>query len=98
MMRVEVVWSPGPRQTQVREIDLGAGATVADAARAIGLADDGLLAGVWGRRQPPGHPLRDGDRVEFYRPLRVDPKEARRLRYRGQRSTRKEKRPAKAGR
>jgi putative ubiquitin-RnfH superfamily antitoxin RatB of RatAB toxin-antitoxin module len=25
--------------------------------------------------------LRDGDRVELYRPLRVDPKEARRLRY-----------------
>jgi len=26
--------------------------------------------------------LRDRDRVEVYRPLKVDPKEARRLRYR----------------
>ena len=28
------------------------------------------------------HPLRERDRVEIYRALQVDPKEARRLRYR----------------
>jgi putative ubiquitin-RnfH superfamily antitoxin RatB of RatAB toxin-antitoxin module len=39
--------------------------------------------------------LRDGDRIELCRALTVDPKEARRLRYKGQR---KEKRPAGAGR
>jgi putative ubiquitin-RnfH superfamily antitoxin RatB of RatAB toxin-antitoxin module len=31
---------------------------------------------------PGSTPLRPGDRVELYRPLTVDPKEARRLRYR----------------
>ena len=39
-----------------------------------------LKAGIWGRVQPPQTPLRDQDRVELYRPLRVDPKEARRRR------------------
>ena len=97
-MRIEVAWSVGARRVEVREIVLAAGATVADAARAVGWAGDGEQAGVWGRRQPLDQPLRDGDRVEFYRPLRVDPKEARRLRYRRQHATPKEKRPAKAGR
>ena len=32
--------------------------------------------------RPLDHPIREGDRVEVYRPLRVDPKEARRQRYR----------------
>ena len=31
----------------------------------------------------------DGDRVEVYRPLKVDPKEARRLRYRSHRERQK---------
>ena len=38
--------------------------------------------GVWGKLRPRDHVLRDRDRVEIYRPLLVDPKEARRLRYR----------------
>jgi sulfur carrier protein len=44
---------------------------------------------VWGRRVPLDTPLRDGDRVEVYRPLRVDPKVARRERFvrQGARST-----------
>lgn len=97
-MRIEVAWSVGSRRVEVREIELAAGATVAAAARAIEWTGDAEQVGIWGRQQPLEHPLRDGDRVEFYRPLRVDPKEARRLRYRGQRATPKAKRPAKAGR
>ena len=34
--------------------------------------------GVWGKVRPPNHPLREGDRVEIYRALRADPKDARR--------------------
>ena len=41
-------------------------------------------AGVWGRKVGPEHGLGDGDRVEVYRPLRVDPKFARRERFRKQ--------------
>ena len=37
--------------------------------------------GVWGRKAPPDQPLRDRDRVEVWRPLRVDPKLARRERF-----------------
>jgi putative ubiquitin-RnfH superfamily antitoxin RatB of RatAB toxin-antitoxin module len=98
-LRVEVVFSPAPRTTQVRQLTLPAGSTLADALRQSGLFDglrtDGLTFGIWGRRQPVSTPLRDGDRVEAYRALAVDPKEARRLRYKGQP---KRKRPARAGR
>jgi putative ubiquitin-RnfH superfamily antitoxin RatB of RatAB toxin-antitoxin module len=38
--------------------------------------------GVWGRKERAGHVLRDLDRIELVRPLNVDPKEARRVRYR----------------
>ena len=40
-----------------------------------------LDTGVWCRAAPADTALRDRDRVEVYRPLTVDPKEARRLRY-----------------
>ena len=46
---------------------------------AAGLALDQPV-GVYGRRVALDHLLADGDRVEIYRPLRVDPKEARRRR------------------
>jgi len=38
--------------------------------------------GLWGRPAPPQTELQQGDRIEIYRPLRVDPKVARRERYR----------------
>jgi putative ubiquitin-RnfH superfamily antitoxin RatB of RatAB toxin-antitoxin module len=37
--------------------------------------------GVWGRKAPLDQLLREQDRVEVYRPLRVDPKVARRERF-----------------
>lgn len=86
-LRVEVVYCAGPGQTDLVLLDLPAGARLQDAVDASGLclrhALDAatLLAGIWGRVLPPQTPLRDRDRVELYRPLRVDPKEARRLRY-----------------
>jgi uncharacterized protein len=36
--------------------------------------------GIYGRVVPPGTIVRDGDRVEIYRPLVADPKELRRAR------------------
>ena len=90
-LRVEVAYSPAPRQVQVVTLELAAGCSVADSLRASGLLErhalalEGLRCGVWGRVQPLEGLLRDGDRVELYRPLSVDPKEARRLRYKRQR-------------
>lgn len=42
---------------------------------------DTLVLGVWGRKVSGNHMLRQGDRVELYRPLLVDPKVARRERF-----------------
>ena len=95
LLRIEVVCSPGPDQTERVALQLPSGSTVADALARSGFAADGLKVGVWGRLAPPAQPLRDRDRVELYRPLQVDPKEARRLRYKGQRPSRAAKQSAR---
>jgi putative ubiquitin-RnfH superfamily antitoxin RatB of RatAB toxin-antitoxin module len=83
-MRIELFASPGPRQSRHEVLHLAAGTTVAEALRLAGWLDEsGHVAAVWGRHVEPDHPLRDGDRIEWLRPLQVDPKEARRQRYRG---------------
>lgn len=43
---------------------------------------DPASIGVFGKRVSPDYVLEAGDRVELYRPLRADPKEARRERAR----------------
>ena len=85
-MRVEVVYAL-PLKQDVVSLDVAAGATVGEA-----LAASGMLArhpdidlrvarlGVWGRSTTLEALLREGDRVEIYRPLRVDPKDVRRRR------------------
>jgi putative ubiquitin-RnfH superfamily antitoxin RatB of RatAB toxin-antitoxin module len=106
MIEVHVAYSPAPREVVVVAVNLAEGSSVADAVRASGLAERYDLPpaafrfGIWGRRHAPEEVVRAGDRVEIYRALTVDPKEARRQRYRGQRkaATDKEKRPAGAGR
>ncbi|MDP1899236.1 MAG: RnfH family protein [Rubrivivax sp.] len=86
-LRVEVVYCPRPGHTDLVSLTLAPGATLADALQASGLlerhglATAGLRAGIWCRASEPDTPLRDRDRVEIYRPLQVDPKEARRQRY-----------------
>jgi sulfur carrier protein len=85
MPRVTVTHSPGPRQVREETLDLPHDATVADALRACGLVPaDGEAIAVWGRKAEPGQLLRERDRVELVRPLRVDPKIARRERFRKQ--------------
>ena len=79
-MRVDVVLAL-PRGHRAVKLDLPEGARVADAVAASGLPLDGIDGwAVYGVRVAAGHPLRDGDRVELLRPLRMDPKEARRRR------------------
>ena len=90
-IRIELVWSPRPGCVHAESLQLAAGSTVSQALSAsprfaqdrAGLEAGGPLSvGVWGRQQALETVLRDRDRVEVYRPLSVDPKEARRLRYR----------------
>jgi putative ubiquitin-RnfH superfamily antitoxin RatB of RatAB toxin-antitoxin module len=86
-MNIEVVYCPEPGRCDRVQLTLPTGACLHDAIVASGVCQRNGLepasvqAGIWGRRQPPDVALRDRDRVEIYRPLRVDPKEARRLRY-----------------
>jgi putative ubiquitin-RnfH superfamily antitoxin RatB of RatAB toxin-antitoxin module len=88
-LTVDLVYGAGPHDVWQLRLQLAAGATVADALHASGwmarlgaATGDHLAISVWNRASPPDTPLRDGDRIELSRPLTVDPKEARRQRYR----------------
>jgi putative ubiquitin-RnfH superfamily antitoxin RatB of RatAB toxin-antitoxin module len=83
---VEVVYALPGREDAV-SLKVPAGATALDALRASGLLErhpEIDLArqkiGIYGKLVSAQSPLRDGDRVEVYRPLVVEPKEARRRR------------------
>ena len=39
-----------------------------------------VATGVWGKVRAPHYVLREGDRIEIYRSLKADPKQARRTR------------------
>ncbi|TLY46987.1 MAG: RnfH family protein [Gammaproteobacteria bacterium] len=85
MIRIEVAYVDAQVEF-LREIELPAGATVEDALRESGVREASAEAaaatrvGIWSKIVEPMQPLRDGDRVELYRDLKIDPKEARRLR------------------
>ncbi|MEI7465938.1 MAG: RnfH family protein [Burkholderiales bacterium] len=89
LISVVVVTSPATGQLQQVDLQLPPGALVRDALLCSGLCPqtDGVAfkVGVWGQLRPLDHVLRDRDRVEVYRPLQIDPKEARRLRHHRQR-------------
>jgi len=85
-IRVEVAYALQTEQV-VLPVRLPAGATIAEAIQRSGMLlrypEIDLRAsgvGVYGKLAQLDHPLRDGDRVEVYRPLTADPKEARRRR------------------
>ena len=84
-MQVEVAFALPERQL-LKCVELPEGGTVADAIERSDIADafpgvdlDGLQAGIWGSPAERNRLLREGDRVELYRPLAMDPREARRL-------------------
>ncbi|HEY8251546.1 MAG TPA: RnfH family protein [Burkholderiales bacterium] len=78
-MKVEVVYAR-PEGAQVVRLELPAGARLRDAVSACGFKIEDHAVGIFGKRVALDHPLADGDRVEIYRPLAMDPKEARRRR------------------
>jgi putative ubiquitin-RnfH superfamily antitoxin RatB of RatAB toxin-antitoxin module len=88
---VELAYSLGPRHVELLQLSLPDGSLVAQAISACaaqldaaGLSPQAWQAAIWGRRVPPDRVLSSGDRIELCRALTVDPKEARRLRYRDQ--------------
>ncbi|MEO8855684.1 MAG: RnfH family protein [Burkholderiaceae bacterium] len=86
MIHVEVAYAEAD-QAILRCLEVAAGSTAIQAIEAsgiIGLLPDGVLnpalLGIFSRKVTPNHVLRDGDRIEIYRPLQLDPMEARRRR------------------
>jgi len=76
-MRVTLVSAWADRVDE-RAIELAQGATLGDALIALGINDSSLAdVGIWGKSVPLDTPLKDGDRIEQYRPLIADPKLAR---------------------
>ena len=85
-LKIEVAFATR-RGQEVVEILLEEGARAIDAVLASGLADrhpeirlDALALGVYGKVVHAQTLLQTGDRVEIYRPLVTDPKDARRAR------------------
>ena len=91
LITVEVVYALPDSQTRV-ELKVAAGTTVRQAVEQSGIP---LLypeidivngkVGIFGKLVHPDVPLREKDRVEIYRPLIADPKDARRRRARNRR-------------
>lgn len=90
-LSVEVALARPERQDRVR-LEVEPGTTLGEAVRRSGLlerhpelAREPLDAGIFSQPAPAETVLRDGDRVELYRPLATDPKDARRRRARTRR-------------
>lgn len=87
-IRIEVVYA-GTEGPVRRWVELAEGSTVRQAISASGIiaalpadaVDPGRL-GLFARKVTPERQLREGDRIEIYRPLMLDPMEARRRRAR----------------
>jgi len=82
LLSVTIV-SAWPDRVESTKLALPVGATLRDALAAAGetnlstVDESDLDVGVWGKRVPLDTALRDGDRIERYRPITADPKQAR---------------------
>ncbi len=86
MIKVEVVYAL-PEKQLLLEVEVEEGTNVQDAIKASGILNEfeniDLMVnkvGIWNRTCKLQDRLKEGDRVEIYRPLIADPKEARRAR------------------
>jgi putative ubiquitin-RnfH superfamily antitoxin RatB of RatAB toxin-antitoxin module len=91
MPQVTVAYSPAPREVFEEELSVAEGATVRDAVQASSLAErypqldwEALTPGIWGRAVAWEQPVQPLDRIELCRVLTVDPKLARRERFKQQ--------------
>jgi putative ubiquitin-RnfH superfamily antitoxin RatB of RatAB toxin-antitoxin module len=90
-IKAVVLYSPAPREVHEWPVTLAPGSTVLNALQACALQASfpdldfcTAAAGVWGQAARLDQPVRECDRIEVYRPLKVDPKLARRERFRRQ--------------
>ncbi|HKI73168.1 MAG TPA: RnfH family protein [Pseudomonadales bacterium] len=85
-IRVEVVYGTRDEQALIA-VEVAEGSTILEAIDASGILErypaierENFSVGVFGKIAQPGQTLQAGDRVEIYRPLLVDPVDARRQR------------------
>ena len=90
-MKITLMHAPEPREVVEEVLELPEGCTLGEALSRAGwlqrfpaIQTESLATGIWGRKAGWDRVLRDGDRVEVVRGLRVDPKVARRERFKGQ--------------
>jgi putative ubiquitin-RnfH superfamily antitoxin RatB of RatAB toxin-antitoxin module len=98
-IQVTLCWSLGPRHVQEHSLQVPEGSTVKAAldlamsqwCQSQPSADATTLsslqfqqAGIWGHKASWMQVVKAGDRIELYRPLKVDPKVARRQRFKRQ--------------
>ncbi len=98
-IQVVLCWSLGPRHVQEQSLQVLEGSTVQvvlDQGLSEWLQSQGADAhlslsslkfqqpGIWGRKVTWSHRVQTGDRIELYRALKVDPKVARRQRFKRQ--------------
>ncbi|MFN3235319.1 MAG: RnfH family protein [Gammaproteobacteria bacterium] len=86
MIDVEVAYAT-PKKQFLRKVTLPEPVTIEQAIRASGVLEvfseidiDKVKVGVFSHQKQLQDRLEQGDRVEIYRPLTIDPKEARRRR------------------
>tara|TARA_B110000503_G_scaffold67978_1_gene106320 strand:- start:261 stop:563 length:303 start_codon:yes stop_codon:yes gene_type:complete len=87
MIKVEVAYAL-PDKQHIVALEVPAGTSAIDAVKAAKISQifddievgDALSLGIFSKGIPQKQPLNHGDRVEIYRPLKVDPKEVRKAR------------------
>jgi putative ubiquitin-RnfH superfamily antitoxin RatB of RatAB toxin-antitoxin module len=99
LVPVTLCWSLAPRHVQEIHLHVPAGSTVHEVlASGVAQCLQGQVAseptslsslqfqqpGIWGKKVPWTQVVQAGDRIELYRPLKVDPKVARRQRFKRQ--------------
>jgi putative ubiquitin-RnfH superfamily antitoxin RatB of RatAB toxin-antitoxin module len=85
-LRIEIAYAE-PARAVFKTLELAAGSCVADALRLAardpdfaGVDFSNATIGVFGKVTRADHILKEGERIEIYRPLAADPKSARRAR------------------
>jgi uncharacterized protein len=91
LIQVTVVYGASQRDARTTTVTVAPGTSAATAIaqsevlKSLSDAEiDALQVAIWGRKVQPGHLVRDNDRIELCRPLKVDPKVARRERFQRQ--------------
>ncbi len=88
---VEVVYAASPEQQLLKSLSVPAGTTVEEVVHHSGILNQFAeidlkknRLGIWGKRVGTETVIQPHDRIEVYRPLLIDPKEARKLRVKRQ--------------